>query len=137
MKDSELRKQLRLRDRLLHLEELDRDVAQLYDWALRHATDEDVRHAFERFQAEHRQHETELIAVIQRIGWSTPDVSLGLKGHLADWMISLRSATGTGGALRGMRTAERYCNKKYGEAFEWQGDAPELAALLHRFAEDE
>lgn len=129
------------RDDLLHklesLAQLDTDAVHVYDEALEHLTDADVRENFERFQGEHRYHAEQLSEVIVRLGGKKPELKVDVAGHLADWVTSIRSRRGTEGALHAMETAERYHNRRYGDAAGWSVDDAEVETLLRRFDNDE
>lgn len=123
--------------KLESLAQLDTDAVRVYDEALEHTTDDEVREAFQRFQGEHQYHATTLADTIERLGGKRPDLKVDLAGHLADWVTSMRSIRGTQGALHAMETAERYHNRHYDEAVTWDlGDA-DLATTLRRFSDDE
>lgn len=133
MRSVEHRKQLELRNQLFGLAQLDAVAVAMYDEAVRHATEKQVRTAFQDFQADHRQHLTELPKAIQHVGWATPEFKLDLKGHLEEWIVALRCVGGTSGALHAMWTAEKHHNKAYGRALDWDLDDLELSELLRDF----
>ena len=124
--------------RKLHsLAQLDIDAVAVYDEALEHTTDSDVATAFGEFQGEHRYHASQLLDVIERFGGERPVLQVDLIGRLADWVAALRSHRGTEGALHALETAERYHNRRYGEAVEWDVGDPDLAKMLRQFDDDE
>jgi rubrerythrin len=115
---------------------MDVDAVSVYDEALEHATDTDVKEHFTLFRSEHDHHATELARVMARLGGEF-ERKVDLMGRVADWVTSIRSMRGTEGALHAMHTAEQYHNRKYGEAATWDVGDEELRALLVRFHEDE
>jgi rubrerythrin len=129
--------QSELLDKLHSLAQLDTDAVAVYDEALESVDDEEVRKSFERFQAEHRYHASWLVDTIERIGGSRPEMSVDLVGRMVDWVTSLRSRSGTHGALKAMQTAERYHNRRYSDAMTWDVDDPDVANMIRRFDEDE
>jgi len=128
---------LHLRDKLFGLAQLDQDAVAMYETALRHVTDEQARTAFRQFQKEHTQHLDELVAVIHHIGWATPQFRVDLKGHVEKAVASTRGVTGTSGSIHAVWMAEKFHNRRYREAAEWDVDDPQLAALLEKFDKDE
>lgn len=123
--------------KLRSLAQLDTDAVRVYDDALNHVTDDEVRKNFEKFRSEHRYHAEQLSGTIERLGERKPELSLDIAGHFADWVTSIRSRTGTEGALHAMETAERYHNRHYAEAAMWVTGDEEIHTLLERFDEDE
>jgi rubrerythrin len=123
--------------KLESLAQLDTDAVQVYDEALEHVTDEDVRTNFMRFQGEHRYHAEQLALAIVRLGGRRPELKVDMAGHFADWMTSIRSMGGAEGALHAMTTAERYHNRRYGDAASWDLGDDDTTTLIRRFAEDE
>jgi hypothetical protein len=123
--------------KLESLAQLDTDAVAVYDEALEHTTDEDVRKNFQRFQSEHRYHAEQLSEVIVRRGGKKPELKVDAAGHLAEWATSIRSRRGTEGALHAMETAERYHTRRYGDAVGWSVDDNEVATMLQRFDDDE
>lgn len=123
--------------KLESLAQLDTDAVRVYDEALEHVTDDDIRKNFERFQSEHRYHAEQLSDAIVRLGGKKPELKVDLAGHLADWVTAMRSVRGTEGALHAMETAEKYHNRHYGKAVGWDVGDDEVATLLRRFDDDE
>lgn len=129
------------RDELLHelesLAQLDTDAVRVYDEAIKHADEEDVRTNFERFQGEHRYHGQQLSVEITRLGGKLPVMKVDLAGRLAEWITAIRSVRGTEGALHAMRTAEKYHNRRYNEAAGWDTSDEGVSTLLRQFDDDE
>lgn len=137
MRNEEHLRQLRLRDQLLHLVRLDITAIGVYDEAIRHADSEDLREAFEQFQADHRQHLSELPEAIQHFGWATPEFNLDLKGHVEELVVSIRCVRGTDGLLHAVWSEERRHANEYAEAAKWEIDDSKLATLLRVFSDHE
>lgn len=115
---------------------LDLDAVHLYDEALEHVRDEDVRARFSEFRDEHEYHATVLAAEITRLGEEPPKPRVDIAGELAEVVTAIRATRGTVGAIEAMRTAERYHNRRYHEAQTWQLDVT-LTEVLARFYTDE
>lgn len=123
--------------KLESLAQLDRDAVSVYDEALKHAEDEDVKTHFKEFHDEHEYHVTQLSAAIVKMGGQAPKLRVDFAGHMADWVTTLRSMGGTKGALHAMRTAEKYHNSHYAETQKWDVDDAELKSMLDRFYGEE
>ncbi len=124
--------------RKLHsLAQLDTDAVAVYDEALEHVTDDDVRKRFEEFQGEHRYHADQLTSAIERLGAERPSFEEDFTGRMAEWVTAIRSQRGTQGALHAMETAEHYHNRHYDEAVAWDVGDAELAQMLQQFDDDE
>jgi rubrerythrin len=121
---------------LASLMHMDLDAVQVYDEALEHVTEDDVREHFEGFRDEHDYHATVLAAEIRRLGHTPPEPREDFAGHFAEMVTALRSVSGTSGAIGAMRTAERYHNRRYRQAQSLDVDA-ELKEVLARFFDDE
>lgn len=123
-------------NRLASLAQLDRDAVGVYDEALEHVTDDDVRSAFQRFRGEHEYHAVTLGAAIESLGGRMPEDADAM-GRMAEWVTSVRSRGGTEGALQAMETAEHLHNRRYKEAIGWDVGDETLAFDIRRFAGDE
>lgn len=123
--------------RLDSLAQLDRDAVSIYDEALEHVTDDEVRTKFQEFRGEHEYHAKTLEEAITRLGGEARELEVDAMGRVADWVTSIRSLGGTKGALHALRTAERYHNRRYGEALEWSVEDTDLVESLRRFRDDE
>lgn len=119
------------------LAQMDYDAVHVYDEALEHVDDAEVRRQFEIFRGEHQAHYTSLVGVIKQMDGTPPEPKVDMMGHVAEWTTSIRSMRGTEGALHAMRTAERYHNNKYRDAVGWEHDDNELKMVLLRFYDDE
>jgi uncharacterized protein (TIGR02284 family) len=104
------------KDVIQHLNELiqlDFDASKTYEQALEHVDDPLVREDLELFRADHERHIVELTRVVEDLGGEAEEVGRDIKGVLLESMTKLRSATGTLGALKAMRTNEKLTNRTY------------------------
>lgn len=112
---------------LIHL---DIDAFHAYEQAMKNVTEEIIRDQLAEYRNDHHRHFRELSAVLQAMGGEPPDFSPDFKGFFLQGFTSLRSATGTEGALKAMETNEKLTNKTYEEASSW--DLPLDAISLVR-----
>jgi rubrerythrin len=126
-----------LRKKLTDLAQLDRDAVGVYDDALEHVDDADVREHFKEFRDEHENHVAVIGEALKRLVGAAPDLSVDFMGRMAEFVTSIRSASGTMGALHAMRTAEHYHNRRYEEAAGWDVGDAELAGAIQRFRDEE
>jgi rubrerythrin len=125
-----------LQKKLTGLAQLDTDAVTVYDEAMKHVTDDEVKTNLQGFRAEHDFHAKQLSETINRMWGVTPELKVDVMGHMADWFTSMRSMGGTEGALHALKTAEGYHNTKYREATMWDTDE-ELRNMLDRFYQNE
>lgn len=123
--------------KLTSLAQMDRDAVGVYDEAIKHVTDDDVLTKFKAFRAQHDYHVKAIGDAIQARGGGVPDLDMDFMGRMADWVTALRSRSGTEGALKAMKTAEDYHNKRYTEAHGWDLGNADLIEMLERFHGDE
>lgn len=126
-----------VRGKLASLAQLDCDATAAYDKALDHVESEDVKSAFAHFRDQHAHHQEELSAAIVRLTGQAIDLREDLLGHVAEWMVQVRSMRGEHSALEAMRTAERHHVNRYREAAEWRTEDEHVDALLKRFLAEE
>jgi hypothetical protein len=119
------------------LAQLDGDAVSVYEEALKHETDEDVRAHFIEFHAHHAHHVTRLSAAIVRLGGEEQDVEVDFMGVVADWVVAFRSMLGEKGPLHAMHTAESYHNTRYKDAVSWEIQDAELMSDLKTFYAEE
>ncbi len=105
--------------KLSSLVQLDIDAIHAYKEAIEKAEDPEVREHLSLYRDDHERHVTDLSAEIRKLGETPPEFSPDFKGFLIQGFTSLRSATGTDGALNAMHTNEKLTNKNYKEATEW------------------
>jgi rubrerythrin len=122
--------------RLRALAQLDIDAFHAYGQVIDKATYQSIRENFTRFQEDHRRHVEEISALIREMGQDPPEFSHDFKGFLLEGFTSLRSLSGTQGALAGMRTNEKMTNRRYREATELDVP-PDVRRLLGANYEDE
>lgn len=96
--------------------QLDFDAVKTYEQALDRVVDPEVEDDLEAFLADHERHITDLAEVIRGLGGAPKEVSRDFKGILLEGMTALRSVTGTLGALKAMRMAEKLTNSTYDSA---------------------
>ncbi|MGB3225217.1 MAG: DUF2383 domain-containing protein [Desulforhopalus sp.] len=101
------------------LAQLDIDAVHAYKEAIDKVEDPQVRANLVRYREDHERHIAELSAEIRRLGETPPDFSPDFKGFFIQGFTSLRSITGTEGALNAMHTNEKLTNKNYSEAGNW------------------
>ncbi len=101
------------------LAQLDIDAVHAYKEAIDKVEDPQVRENLVRYREDHERHISELSAEIRRLGETPPDFSPDFKGFFIQGFTSLRSMTGTEGALNAMHTNEKLTNKNYSEASGW------------------
>jgi hypothetical protein len=119
------------------LAQLDADAYHAYGQAIEKVDISIVRDELTRYQQDHLLHFQELSRRISDMGGSPPEFSKDFKGYLISGFTSLRSVTGTKGALEAMQTNEKLTNKNYGEASSETGLPRDLHDLLVRFYGDE
>jgi len=113
---------------LVELIELDGDTLQVYDEALGHIDHPDVREAVEAFEADHERHIADLTELIDELGGEAPPAKADLKGTVMRALTALRSATGTNGALKALRTDEKLTCRTYAKVVD--AELPEPAAQV-------
>ncbi len=123
--------------KLTSLAQLDRDATSVYDEALKHVDNDDVKAQFVEFRDEHEHHVTEISAAVLRLSGQVLDARVDAMGHIVDWITAFRSMGGENGALHAMRTAEKYHNSRYAEAVTWDAGDSALQLTLERFHAEE
>jgi rubrerythrin len=122
--------------RLLELIQLDADTIVRYQKALEHVDDFEARTDLETFMADHERHIGELTKIVFDLGGDVPPANLDLKGELRRVLTELRSATGTRGALRAMRSNERISNRAYERAIEHELPEAAVYAVTRNLADE-
>lgn len=122
--------------KLSSLVQLDIDAVHAYKEAIEKVDDLQVREHLTLYRQDHERHISELSSEIRRLGGTQPEFSLDFKGYLIKGFTSLRSATGTQGALHAMHTNEKLTNKEY-EAAKYWDLPPELKQIIALAREDE
>lgn len=117
------------------LAQLDIDAVHAYEQAIEKIDLPVIREHMMRYRDDHQRHVTELSAAIRELGGEPPEYSPDLKGFLISGFTSLRSMTGTEGALKAMLSNEKLTNKKYEQARDWPPNA--YQELILKNYEDE
>ena len=127
----------RLTKLLKTLIHLDIDAWHAYGQAIEHLKNNaGIRDRLERYREDHRRHVEELSEQLKRLDVRPPDFSPDFKGYLLEGFTSLRSATGTQGALAAMKTNEELTNRKYRQALE-EPLPPDLRPLVEKSLKEE
>ena len=103
-------------DHLNKLIQLDFDASKTYLLALEHCDDVEVRADLQAFLRDHERHVMELTSIVRDLGGTPIELHRDFKGALLEGMTRLRSRSGTLGALRAMRTNEKFTNRAYDKA---------------------
>lgn len=122
--------------KLSSLVQLDIDAVYAYKEAIEKIDEPQVREHLTMYRQDHERHISELSVEIRRFGETPPEFSLDFKGYLIKGFTSLRSATGTKGALKAMHTNEKLTNKEY-EAAKYWDLPPDLKQMIALAREDE
>lgn len=122
--------------KLSSLAQLDIDAVHAYKEAIEKVEDLQVRENLSRYREDHERHISELSAEIRRLGETPPEFSPDFKGFLIQGFTSLRSMTGTEGALKAMHTNEKLTNKTYQEASSWNLPT-DIQTIIDQGYEDE
>ncbi len=101
---------------LASLVQLDIDAIHAYQEAIKKIEVPEVREKLTRFKRDHEKHVNDLTPIIRQNGGEVPEFKLDLKGYLIEGFTTLRSTTGTEGALKAMRTNEHMTNSAYDKA---------------------
>jgi uncharacterized protein (TIGR02284 family) len=123
-------------DKLSELAQLDIDAVHAYDQAMEKVEHETVMEHLRQYREDHDRHVTELSALIRELGGEPPDHSPDFKGYFIEGFTSMRSVSGTEGALKATQTNEKLTNKKYDDARSLALDGQERDLIEKNF-EDE
>jgi uncharacterized protein (TIGR02284 family) len=123
-------------DKLRAICQLDADALHAYRKAKENIDQPEIVHVIATFQADHERHVRELSDMIRSYGGDPPEISKDLKGFLLQAFASIRSVTGTEGALRALRGGEKMTNQAYDDAVS-QKFPPLVMVLLRRNYDDE
>jgi uncharacterized protein (TIGR02284 family) len=116
--------------------QLDIDAVHGYGQAIDNIEDTVVRGRLLEFQNDHERHIRELSQVVRDQGGTPIEHKRDFKGFLIEGMTAIRSATGTKGALKAMKTNELLTNRKYDKALE-EALPPRARDLVLRNRDDE
>jgi uncharacterized protein (TIGR02284 family) len=116
--------------------QLDIDAIHAYVKANDQVDMPEIRNTISRFQSDHARHVKDLSDMIRNYGGEPPAFSKDFKGFLLQAFASIRSITGTEGALRALRGGEKMTNQAYDDAVS-RNFPPMVLVLLKRNYEDE
>jgi uncharacterized protein (TIGR02284 family) len=116
--------------------QLDIDAVHAYGQAIDNIDDASVRARLQEFQNDHERHVTELTQSVREHGGTPVEHKRDFKGFLIEGMTAIRSATGTKGALKAMKTNELLTNRSYDKALA-EDLAPRVRDLVMRNRDDE
>ncbi len=122
--------------KLNQLIQLDIDAAHAYEQAIGNISDAVIRDNIQGQQRDHERHITELSQEVRELGGTPEAYSKDFKGYLIEGFTSLRSITGTQGALKAMQGNEQLTNKYYESATEWDL-TPAAKAIVEKNLSDE
>ncbi|MEZ4601027.1 MAG: DUF2383 domain-containing protein [Syntrophotaleaceae bacterium] len=107
--------QKKMQKEIEDLIQLDIDAIHSYEQTIEKIEIIEVRRQLLSFKQEHERHVRDLSPKLAALGGKVPR-SPDLKGYLIEGFTSLRSSTGTKGALKAMQSNEKLTNRKYEEA---------------------
>lgn len=123
-------------DKLRSICQLDIDAIHAYIKANNHIDQMDIKNTIAKFQSDHARHVKDVSDMIRNYGGEPPEFSKDFKGFLLQAFASVRSVTGTEGALKALRGGEKMTNQAYNDAV-GQSFPPMVLVLLKRNCEDE
>lgn len=121
---------------LSDLAQLDIDAFHAYSQALKNIDHQTISNQIKDFQNDHMEHINVLSREITKMGGQAPEFSQDFKGYLIEGFTSLRSVTGTEGALKAMKMNETLTNKTYESAVNKEFPA-EIKTILEKNYGDE
>jgi rubrerythrin len=122
--------------RIKDLVQLDTDASYAYEKAIDSIEVPLVKEQLIAFRGDHERHIRELSAYLRSMGEEPPESKPDIKGYFIEGFTALRSATGTEGALKAMKSNEKLTNSNYDDARKTTAPA-ELATLLEANYQDE
>lgn len=122
---------------LYKLIQLDIDATHAYEQALKNIDKSDIHQTIRQFRDDHERHINELSAIIRTLGGKPPEKTPDLKGYLIEGFTSLRSITGTEGALKAMRSNEKMTNRWYEDAVQWNVSVDIKTLLQKNYADEQ
>jgi uncharacterized protein (TIGR02284 family) len=124
-------------DKLCNLAQLDIDAVHAYNQALEQISDSTVYKNIASFRDDHVRHIEDLSEEIRKKGGEPPEQTQDFKGYIIEGFTSLRSITGTHGALKAMETNEVLTNKTYKEALDHNDLPDETRKIIEKNYSDE
>ena len=103
-------------DSINRLIQLDVDAVEAYRQALKNIDFNDVYDKLNQFCMDHERHIDDLSQAVRQSGGEPIARTLDVKGFLIEGFTAIRSATGTEGALKAMKTNEKIVNNQYRSA---------------------
>jgi rubrerythrin len=123
-------------DMLIELAQLDFDATRAYEQAMENIDVPSIHKQIAGFRDDHIRHIADLSAEIDRLGGKPPEISADIKGFILEGFTTIRSLTGTEGALKAMRGNELLTNSSYSSAF--SADLPpDVKKVVERNYDDE
>ncbi len=122
--------------KLNKLIQLDIDAVHAYEKALASIEEAGLKDSLNQFHKDHVNHINNLSTEVKKLGGTPQEYSKDFKGYLIEGFTSLRSITGTDGALKAMEQNEVLTNKKYDDALNWEV-SPSAADVIRNGAADE
>jgi rubrerythrin len=107
-------------DKIKDLAQLDIDAYHAYGEAIEKIEEVAIRERLLVFQEDHHTHYLNLSEKLTELGATAPEFSKDFKGYLLEGFTSIRSLSGTKGALKAMQSNEQTTNKRYREALEFE-----------------
>jgi len=123
--------------KLAKLVQLDIDAVHAYEQALKNIDDTPIFNQIKNFQNDHLRHVDELNIEITKLGGQPLEFTKDFKGYLIEGFTSLRSITGTEGALKAMKMNEILTNKTYEYATNDADYSSDIKELLEKNYADE
>lgn len=124
--------------KLSNLAQLDIDAVHAYEEALKNIDKSEIHKKISDFRDDHLRHINNLNDLIVKFGGIPPERTKDFKGYLIQGFTSLRSVTGTVGALNAMETNEVLTNKTYKNALEDEENMPlEVRSIIEENYLDE
>jgi len=123
-------------NRLNSLLMLDHDAVDAYQQAIDRIKSEYCRSQLRAFQADHRQHITDLKECITRYG-GKPQDRRDVKGFFIKGMTAMQSMMGDEMALKAMQTNEKLTNKNYQEALDDRSLPDDVRSIVAKNRADE
>jgi uncharacterized protein (TIGR02284 family) len=121
---------------LNNLIQLDIDAVHAYGQAIDNMDDAVVKNRLQEFQGDHERHIRVLMEVVREQGGTPIEYKRDFKGFLIEGMTAIRSAMGTKGALKAMKTNEVLTNRRYDAALQ-EDLPPRVRDIVMRNRDDE
>lgn len=125
-------------DRLSYMCKIDIDASAAYTQAIKNIDEDDqeIAERLKQYRGDHERHIRVLTDLIKSLGENPPEKTKDFKGFIIEGFTSIRSMSGTEGALRAMETNEKLTNDRYDEARKWDLN-PEFVGIMEEFYSDE